>query len=122
MVELAHSHLLSRRRFAVRMMSIVFTAVFVDGVALAFGAIGYHTLDGLDWLDASLNAALVMSGNGPVYAPRTPGSKLFTVVYALLGVILFAVVIGVLLTLVLHRMLHGIEIHHREKGYDRRMM
>ncbi|WP_020465583.1 ion channel [Singulisphaera acidiphila] len=97
-------------------MSIVLTAVFVDGVALALGAIGYRALDGLDWLDASLNAALVMTGNGPVHALRTPGSKLFTVVYALLGVILFAAVIGVLLTPVLHRMLHGFEFHHREKA------
>jgi hypothetical protein len=116
MVELAHSHLLSRRRFAARMISIVLTTVFVDEVALAFGAIGYHTLDGLNWLDASLDAALVMAGNGPVHVPRTSGSKLFTVVYALLGVILFAAVIGVLLTPVLHRMLHGFEIHHREKA------
>src|SRR5664279_2885945 len=116
MLERDHPHIMSRRRFAARMTSFVLTAVFVDGVALALGAIGYHELDGLDWIDASLNAALVMTGNGPVHAPRTPGSKLFIVVYALLGVILFAAVIGVLLTPVLHRMLHGFEIHHREKA------
>ena len=96
------------------MAAFVLAAVFADGIALAVGGIGYHYLEGLDWLNGKLNAALVLTGNGPVHPPRTPGGKLFTIFYAMLGVILFAAVIGVLLTPVLHRMLHGIHIRHRD--------
>ena len=91
-------------------------ALFVDGVALAAGVIGYHFLEGLDWLDASLNAALVMTGNGPGHPPRTLGGKLFTIFDALLGVIVFVAVIGVLLTPVFHRILHGFHRLHRDNS------
>ena len=116
MFEDAHRPLLSRQRFAARMAVSVLAAVFVNGVALAVGAIGYHSLEGLDWLDAILNAALVITGNGPVQPPHTPGGKLFTVFYALLGVILFATVIGVILTPVFHRIFHV--FHGRQRDND----
>ncbi len=113
MFEGADRPLLSRRRFAARMAAFSFAALIVDGVALAAGAAGYHFVEGRDWLDASLNAALVMTGNGALYPPRTAGGKLFTICDALGGVIVFAAVIGVLLVPVFHRMLHGLHSHHR---------
>jgi hypothetical protein len=85
-------------------------AVLVDGFALIVGAIGYHFLESLDWLDAGVNAALVMTGNGPAHQPRTSAGKLFTIVDALFGVILFAAVIGVLLLPVFHRMIHAFHL------------
>jgi Ion channel len=106
--------LLSRHQFAVRMGAFTLAAIAVDGLALAVGAIGYHYLEGVDWLDAGLDAALVMTGNGPIHHPQTPAGKLFTILDALLGVILFAAVIGVLLIPVLHRMLHA--FHRRHEG------
>ena len=114
MFEEAHRPLLSPRQFAIRMALFVIVAVCVDGVGLAVGAIGYHFLEGLEWLDASLNAALVMTGNGPIHPPHTAAGKLFSISYAMLGVILFAAVIGVLLTPVFHRMLHGFHRRGRE--------
>ncbi len=88
------------------MAAFALWAVLVDGLALAAGAVGYHFLEDLDWLDAGLNAALVMTGNGPVHPPHTAGGKLFTMLDALFGVILFAAVMGALLVPVFHRMLH----------------
>jgi uncharacterized membrane protein len=111
MFEESHRPLLSPSRFAVRMMGFMIVAVCVDGVGLAIGAIGYHFLEWLEWLDASLNAALVMTGNEPIHAPHIAAGKLFSISYAMMGVILFAAVIGVLLTPVFHRMLHG--FHNR---------
>jgi Ion channel len=116
MFEDAHWPLLSTSRFAARMMVLLIVAVCIDGVALAVGAISYHSLEGLDWMDASLNAALVMTGNGPVHPPHTPGGKLFSVFYAMLGVILFTAVIGVFLIPMFHRMLHG--FHSRRGAND----
>ena len=81
MFEVAPRPLLPPRRFAGRMVAILLTALFVNGVVLAAGAIGYHSLEGLDWLDASLDAALVMTGNGPVHPPHTPEGKLFSLFY-----------------------------------------
>ena len=112
MFEGPHQPLLSRRLFAARMAAFALAAIMVDGLALAVGAIGYYCLEGLDWLDALLNAALVMTGNGPVHQPQTPAGKLFTTMDALFSVILFAAVMGVLLIPVFHRMLHAFHSQH----------
>ena len=42
-----------------------------------------------------LNSALVITGNGPIHLPITLAGKLFTILDALLGVVLFVTVIGV---------------------------
>lgn len=105
--------ILSRRQFATRMAVFAAAAVVVDGLVLALGAIGYRFLEGLNWLDATVNSALVMTGNGPAHQPHTTGGKLFTIVDSLLGVMLFAAVIGVLLTPIFHRMLHS--FHNRRQ-------
>lgn len=107
MLEPAHRPLLPPHRFAVRMLVFAITATTVNAMTLAAGAIGYHYLEGLDWLDASVNAAMVMTGNGPVHPPHTPAGKVFAILDALLGVTLFVIVIGVLLTPVFHRVLHA---------------
>jgi Ca2+/H+ antiporter len=114
MFEAVHLPLLSRRRFVARMATFLLAALIVDGVALAAGAVGYHFLDGLSWLDASLNATSVMTGNGPLHPPHTADGKLYTLFDALLGVIVFVAVIGVILTPMFHRILHGFHRRHTE--------
>lgn len=92
-------------------------AIIVDAIALGMGAFGFHFLEGLDWLDACLNASLVMTGNGPLHHPQSSGGKLFVTLYAILGVILFAAVIGAFLAPVFQRVVHGL---HRQRGNGNR--
>ncbi|WP_299461018.1 ion channel [uncultured Gimesia sp.] len=103
----------SRFRFLLRMAVFTVVAMIVDAIALGMGAFGFHFLEGLDWLDACLNASLVMTGNGPLHHPHSSAGKLFVTLYAILGVILFAAVIGAFLTPVFQRVLHGL---HRQRG------
>lgn len=102
-----------RLRFLYRIALFLGGAVLVDGIALVAGAVGFHYLEGLGWMDACLNASLVVTGNGPVDRPVTFGGKLFVTLYAILGVILFAAVIGAFLTPVFQRALYGL---HRPRG------
>lgn len=48
----------------IRNAGLVFTLVLA---ALGIGAVGYHVLDGLPWLDAALNAAMILTGMGPTF-------------------------------------------------------
>ena len=115
MFEETHLPLLTPRRFAVRMTVFLIVGIGIDTIGLAIGAIGYHFLEGLAWLDASLNAAVVITGNGPFHPPHTSGAKLFSIFYAMMGVILFAAVIGVLFIPVFHRVLHSF---HRSNEHN----
>lgn len=103
----------SRDCFFLRMVVFTVLALIVDAIALGMRAFGFHFLEGLDWLDACLNSSLVMTGNGPLHHPHSSGGKLFVTIYAIMGVILFAAVIGTFLTPVFQRVLHGL---NRQRG------
>jgi hypothetical protein len=78
----------------IRNASIV--SVLISG-ALALGATGYHTLDGLPWLDAVLNAAMILTGMGPVNPVTTASAKVFATFYALFSGVFFLTMVAVLL-------------------------
>lgn len=78
---------------------------------------GYEHFEKLGWRDAFLNAAMLLGGEGPVEAPVSPGGKLFAGLYALYSGLVFVVAVGVVLTPVLHRMLH--QFHWEDEDADR---
>ena len=104
---------LSLRRFTRRLaLHALFAASLLAG-SLAFGVIGYHMFEDLPWLDALLNAAMLLGGMGPVDAPLTPAGKVFASVYALYCGLVFIAMAALLFTPVMHRMLH--HFHWGEK-------
>lgn len=75
-------------------------------VALAIGVIGYHTLGELAWIDALLNASMILTGMGPIDPMRTTAAKLFASAYALFSGVVFISAMGITLSPLLHRILH----------------
>jgi hypothetical protein len=74
---------------------------------------GYHVLERLSWIDAFLNASMLLGGMGSANSPVTWGGKLFAGVYALYCGFVVLVVAGLLLAPVLHRVLHRL---HAERA------
>lgn len=108
--ERRHEALLSRRGFAKRIAGFVLLGTAAEAAVIVAGAIGFHFLEGLRWLDAALNTAMVITGNGPPYEAHTDAGKLFQIGFSLIGVIVFALVVSVILVPVLHRVLHSFHI------------
>jgi hypothetical protein len=75
-------------------------------VSLAIGMAGYHGYEGLPWIDAFLNASMILSGMGPLLQPMTTGGKLFAGFYALYSGLAVLVIAGVIFGPVVHRFLH----------------
>jgi len=102
-----HTHRpISRRDFAWRIARHgAFAAALVAG-SLALGMLGYSRFEHLSWLDAFLDAAMLLGGMGPVHIPVTDAGKLFAGFYALFSGMVFLVVAGVMLAPVIHRVLH----------------
>lgn len=115
MFERRQEPLVSRRRFAVRVAECLGIAVTMDVLAVAIGAVGYHCLERLDWLTACANAAMVITGNGLITTLRTPGGKIFSIFDAVIGVLAFISVAGVILAPVFHRLLHSFHLEVGEK-------
>ena len=102
--------LISRRHFARRMARFAGVAAAVMVGSLAIGVLGYHFLEGLPWIDALVNASMLLGGMGPVDALHTTAGKLFASFYALYSGIVFLVVAGLLLAPVFHRFLHRFHV------------
>jgi hypothetical protein len=106
MFESRDKPLLPASRFFRRLLVFLASAVVLMLAALGLGTLGYHYIAGLSWIDAILNAAMILTGMGPVnYLTDTP-AKLFATAYALFSVFIFISAIGLFLSPVLHRILH----------------
>ena len=82
-------------------------------VADFIGAAGYHVLAGIPWVDAVLNASMILGGMGPVDTLHTSSAKLFAAGYALFSGLFFIAVMSVVLAPWVHRMIHV--MHAEEK-------
>ena len=98
--------LLPRRAFLVRLGRFAGAAFLLVTVSWLIGILGYRALEGLSWVDAILNAAMILGGMGPVNPLHTDAGKLFASFYALFSGIVFLVSVGVLIAPILHRFLH----------------
>lgn len=84
--------------------------------SLGIGMLGYHFFEGLPWLDALVNASMLLGGMGPVDPLRTVAGKLFASFYALYSGLIFLVMAGMIFVPVFHRFLH--RFHLEELAED----
>lgn len=98
--------LLSRSAFLKRLASHAGVAFGIVLGSLGIGILGYHFLEGLAWIDALVNAAMILGGMGPVDALHTNAGKMFASFYALYSGIVFLLAVGVIVAPVFHRLLH----------------
>jgi hypothetical protein len=88
-------------------------ATIVTGLILAalfVGAAGYHYFDELPWIDATLNAAMILTGMGPIDPLRNPSAKIFAIAYALLSGVFFLTMVAVLLAPALQHVMHSLHL------------
>jgi hypothetical protein len=98
--------LLPRGRFALRVAAHFALALAFIVASLGIGMAGYARFEGLGWLDAFLNAAMLLGGMGPVEQPATRAGKLFAGFYALYAGLVFLVVAGLAFAPFFHRLVH----------------
>ncbi len=90
------------RRMAVYLGIVMLLIVGV----LCIGMAGYHWLAGLNWVDALLNASMILGGMGPVNPLTNTGAKVFASVYALFSGLVFIAIMGILFAPMVHRLMH----------------
>ncbi len=106
MFEHKGQRLLSRFEFFLRLLRSVMVALGLVTASLFMGAIGYHYFEKLPWIDAVLNASMILTGMGPVDRVQSTGGKVFATGYALFSGVIFLTLAAVLFAPVLHRMIH----------------
>jgi hypothetical protein len=114
--ESRHDRLLPRREFAKRLARNAIVSASLIAVSLAGGMAGYHYLEHLPWIDAFANAAMILSGMGPLAPLQTWSGKLFAGLYALYSGLILIVAAGVLFAPILHRMVHRFHLEAERRS------
>ncbi len=114
MFEHRHEALLPRPEFQRRLLRHFCYGLILVAVCLGIGMIGYHVTEGLSWLDAFLNAAMILSGMGPVHELQSASGKLFAGCYALFSGVAFLAITAILFAPVIHRFLHKFHLDMKQ--------
>ena len=69
-----HLPVLPRKEFAKRIAKSFAIATSLISLSLLAGMAGYHYLEDLPWIDAFVNAAMILGGMGPVAPIQTFGA------------------------------------------------
>lgn len=109
-LETRHQPLASRPRFLRRIALYTFLASTFLALSLFLGMLGYHYIAGLAWLDALLDASMILTGMGPVSPMTSDGAKLFASGYAIFSGVAFLTTASILLAPVVHRLLHKLHV------------
>jgi hypothetical protein len=113
-----HKPLPPRRHFLRRLFrNALVMSVFI-AISLAIGAAGYHWLAKLSWLDATLNASMILTGMGPITPLDTRAAKLFGIGYSLFSGVAFLTAVVILIGPVVQRFLHRFHLELSEEGRE----
>ena len=106
--------LLSPQQFRRRLIKYLLVASSIIVLSLLAGMVGYHSLETMNWIDAFLNAAMILGGMGPVAELHSNAGKLFAGCYALFSGIVFLVTASLILGPLVHRLLHSFHVDEIE--------
>ena len=110
--------LLPRKVYYRRIVRHAALGISVIVVSLGIGMAGYHFFEQLPWVDAFVNASMILSGMGPVATLQTNGGKIFAGCYALFSGLTLIAILGIIFAPVVHRALH--KFHLEDEGRERK--
>jgi hypothetical protein len=116
MFEHRRQPLLPRRVFYARLARSAMIAGMILFFSLSLGMCGYHFFEHMRWLDAFVNASMILSGMGPIGELKTNAGKVFAGCYALFSGLAFLSSIGIVVAPLFHRFIHRFHLESESAG------
>ena len=113
--EARHHPVIPPRRFVGRMLKAIGLWLVLTVVGLAIGIAGYAGFEGMSLVDAYVNAAMILSGMGPLAELKTTAGKIFAGSYALFSGLVTVIAAGFVLAPLFHRILHRFHVETGEE-------
>lgn len=104
--ERKNDRLLGLGHFYLRLLKHFAIAFGLVIISIWFGAVFYHHLEAMSWVDAVYNASMILTGMGPVSHLENDSTKIFASFYAVYGGVVILAITGILLSPIAHRILH----------------
>ena len=114
MYERKQDQLAPRSVFIKRIIVSLVIALGIIAVALLIGIAGYHYIAGFNWIDSLLEASMILGGMGPIKELPNDSAKIFASIYALFSGLIFIGVMGVVLSPVVHRIMHKFHVDEKD--------
>lgn len=86
-------------------------------IALGIGMCGYHFLEKMSWVDAFINASMILSGMGPIGSLQTDAGKIFAGLYALFSGLFFIIIVALIFSPLIHRFLYNVHVDYHERKH-----
>ena len=112
--ERRNENLLPLTAFYKRLIMFALLSLAIILLSLGVGIVGYMASEGLNLVDAFLNAAMLMGGMGPVSVLHTDGGKIFAGCYAMYCGFVLILSVAIFMTPVFHRFLHHFHLEGRK--------
>jgi hypothetical protein len=109
-----HDELAPVSVFVKRLLGSLAMAVGLILFVLIIGMAGYHYIAGFNLVDSLLEASMILGGMGPVNQLPSDGAKIFASIYALFSGLIFIAVMGLVLSPVVHRILHKFHVDEKD--------
>ncbi len=93
------------------------SALFIC-LGLLVGIVGYHWAAGLSWLDALVEASMILSGMGPISPLTTTSAKVFASLYALFSGLIFVLAMGIVLSPLVYSLLSQLQVNLKQENYQ----
>jgi hypothetical protein len=107
--------LASPETFRRRIITNARAGIILIAISLAVGIAGYKWLEDMDLVDAFLNAAMILSGMGPLDGPTTVAGKIFAGCYAIYCGFAVLAIAAVMFAPIVHRIFHRMHLEDTEK-------
>lgn len=107
--------------FYKRMLDNVMLAIIIILISLSIGIAGYMIFADLNFVDALLNASMILGGMGPVDVLTNNSAKIFASCYSLFSGITFLSTVALLLAPAIHRAMHKFNLETEEEEEEEKM-
>lgn len=114
MFETKNQKIITPFNFYKRFVQSILHGFLLIAGALLIGMVGYRHFENMSWIDAYENAAMILSGMGPVKELTTNAGKIFAGTYALFSGIVFLITFAIIFAPVLHRFLHRFHLENKD--------
>lgn len=103
-----------------RMLNNFFLAAIIIIASLLIGIAGYMVFANMKFVDALLNASMILGGMGPVDTLTSDPAKYFASFYSLFSGITFLSTIALLLAPAIHRTMHKFHLETEDERSDKK--
>ncbi|MEO5906131.1 MAG: hypothetical protein ABIQ11_05360 [Saprospiraceae bacterium] len=108
------SPLISKAEFIKRQLRFMIYAILIISLSLGIGMVGYKSFTQLSWVESFQNAAMILSGMGPIDLMPNDLAKIFSGLYALFSGVIFVSTIAVMFAPIGHRLMHSMHLEEND--------